>query len=91
MSVTFATVSGATYYVMVDGNSGNQEAFDIIATTPNDAIVARPDANFNVNPSSGCVPLTSVFQPSAKPSQLPTRVRASRNCRQSKEKARCPF
>ena len=65
MSVTFATVSGATYYVMVDGNSGNQEAFDIIATTPNDAIVARPDANFNVNPSSGCVPLTSVFQPSA--------------------------
>ena len=65
MSITFVTISGTTYYVMVDGNSGNQEAFDIIATTPNDAIVARPDANFNVNPSSGCTPLSSLFQPSA--------------------------
>ena len=65
MSITFVTISGTTYYVMVDGNGGNQEAFDIIATTPNDAIVARPDANFNVNPSSGCTPLSSLFQPSA--------------------------
>lgn len=65
MSLSFATTSGTTYYVMVDGNGGNQEAFDIIATTPNDAIVARPDANFNVNPSSGCISLSSLFQPSA--------------------------
>ena len=65
MSITFATISGTTYYVMVDGNAGNQEAFDIIATTPNDAIVARPDANFNANPSNGCIPLSSLLQPSA--------------------------
>ena len=58
----FATTAGTTYYIMVDGTGGNQEAFDILATTSNDAIVARPDANFNTNPSSGCVPLTVQLQ-----------------------------
>lgn len=57
MTMSFPTVSGITYYIMVDGNAGNQEAFDITATTPNDAVVARPDANFDVDPVSGCAPL----------------------------------
>jgi hypothetical protein len=62
MSMAFATTPGTTYYIMVDGTGGNQEAFDILATTSNDAIVARPDANFNTNPSSGCVPLNVQLQ-----------------------------
>ncbi len=57
MAITFATVAGTTYFVMIDGNSGNDETFDIIATTVDDAIVARPDANFNVDPPFGCTPL----------------------------------
>ncbi len=61
MSVSFAVVAGVTYYVMVDGNAGNQEAFNITATTPNDAIVARPATDFDVNPYSGCIPLTTVL------------------------------
>ena len=62
MSMNFATTAGTTYYIMVDGTLGNQEAFDILATTSNDAIVARPDANFNTNPSSGCRPLAVQLQ-----------------------------
>ena len=62
MSFNFATVAGTTYYIMVDGTGGNQESFDIIATTPDDAIIARPDANFNTNPSSGCVPINVLAQ-----------------------------
>jgi len=62
MSMNFPTIAGTTYYIMVDGTSGNQEAFDILATTSNDAIVARPDANFNTNPSSGCRPLAVQLQ-----------------------------
>ncbi len=58
MNVTFATTAGTTYYIMVDGTAGNQESFSILATTSNDAIIARPDANFNTNPSNGCGPLT---------------------------------
>ena len=57
MSVTFPTTSGTQYYIMVDGESGNQEGFNIVASTPNDAIIARPDANFNTNPNNGCAPL----------------------------------
>ena len=62
MNITFATVSGTKYYVMVDGAAGNQEAFNIIATTVNDAIIARPDANFNTNPANGCIPLSELLQ-----------------------------
>ncbi len=58
MSVTFATSLSTQYYVMIDGESGNQEAFNIVATTSNDAIVARPDANFNTSVYNGCVPLS---------------------------------
>lgn len=57
MAISFPTTAGTEYYIMVDGESGNQEAFNIVATTPDDAIIARPDANFNTNPSSGCAPL----------------------------------
>lgn len=57
MSLTFATIAGTVYYIMVDGTAGNAEAFNITATTSNDAIVSRPDANFNTNPASGCIPL----------------------------------
>ncbi len=61
MNIALATVAGTTYYIMVDGNTGNQESFDITATTPNDAIVARPNSNFDVNPYSGCIPLSTFF------------------------------
>ncbi|MFZ7115451.1 MAG: gliding motility-associated C-terminal domain-containing protein [Bacteroidota bacterium] len=57
MSVTFPTVASTQYYIMVDGESGNQEGFNIVASTPDDAIIARPDANFNTNPNNGCAPL----------------------------------
>ncbi|MBK7570888.1 MAG: gliding motility-associated C-terminal domain-containing protein [Bacteroidetes bacterium] len=57
MSITFPTVGGTQYYIMVDGESGNQEGFNIVANTPDDAIIARPDANFNTNPNNGCAPL----------------------------------
>lgn len=60
MSLTFAVTSGTLYYIMVDGQSGNQESFDITATSISNSIVARPDANFIVNPTNGCAPL-SVF------------------------------
>jgi hypothetical protein len=62
MSVSFPTIAGTQYYVMVDGTGGNQELFDILATTSNNAIVARPDANFNANPSYGCIPLPVFLQ-----------------------------
>ncbi|MBP6334520.1 MAG: PKD domain-containing protein, partial [Bacteroidia bacterium] len=62
MSMSFAIVAGTTYYIMVDGSSSNQEAFDILATTSDDAIVARPDADFNTSPFSGCSPLTVQLQ-----------------------------
>lgn len=62
MSLNFATTAGTVYYIMVDGNGGNQEAFDILATTSNDAITARPDANFNTNPAYGCFPLDVQLQ-----------------------------
>ncbi|MCX6290755.1 MAG: hypothetical protein NT126_03220, partial [Bacteroidetes bacterium] len=62
MSVTFNTTAGTTYYIMIDGTNGNQEAFNIVATTSDDAIIAKPDANFNTNPSNGCLPLSVTLQ-----------------------------
>ncbi|MBK5285692.1 MAG: hypothetical protein JJE25_09845, partial [Bacteroidia bacterium] len=56
-SISFATTPGTTYYIMVDGEAGNQEAFTITATTPDDGIIARPSANFDANPITGCVPV----------------------------------
>jgi gliding motility-associated-like protein len=65
MNIIFPISSGTTYYIMVDGNAGNQEAFDIVATTANNAIVARPDANFNTDPSYGCIPLNVALENTA--------------------------
>ena len=65
MNVSFPITTGVTYYIMVDGNAGNQEAFDIVATTLNNSIVARPDANFNTNPSYGCIPLNVLLENTA--------------------------
>ena len=62
INLNFATVAGTTYYIMVDGKAGNQEAFNITVTTANDAIIAKPDAQFNTNPTSGCVPLSEQLQ-----------------------------
>lgn len=62
MTLSFATTAGTIYYIMVDGASGNQESFDIVATTSNSAIVARPDANFNTNPANGCAPLNVLLE-----------------------------
>ncbi len=61
MSLTFPTTAGTTYYVMVDGQSGNQESFTIIATSSSNSIVARPSADFITNPSFGCAPLTTLL------------------------------
>jgi PKD repeat protein len=58
MSVTFATAAGTTYYIMVDGESGNGESFSITATSPTNSIVARPIATLAANPTNGCAPLT---------------------------------
>ena len=55
-SISFATAPGVIYHIMVDGEAGNQEAFTITATTPDDGIIARPAANFTANPIVACVP-----------------------------------
>lgn len=57
MSLNFAVAPGVLYYIMIDGASGNQESFEIQATSPGNSILARPDPNFNTNPASGCNPL----------------------------------
>ena len=62
MSINFPVAPGTLYYIMVDGTSGNQESFDIQATTPNGAILARPDPNFNTNPVNGCNPLNVLLE-----------------------------
>ncbi len=62
MSLTFPVAAGVNYYIMVDGTGGNQEAFDILATSAGNNILAKPDPNFNTNPSSGCDPLTVFLQ-----------------------------
>jgi gliding motility-associated-like protein len=55
MSVNFNATANTTYYIMVDGNNGNQESFTIQANST--IITARPDANFLTNPVNGCTPL----------------------------------
>jgi hypothetical protein len=60
MNLTFAVTSGATYYVMVDGSAGNQEAFTILATSATNSIIGRPLPGFIPSTFSGCAPL-SVF------------------------------
>jgi gliding motility-associated-like protein len=57
MSINFPTAAGTQYYIMVDGESGNGESFNITATSATSSIVARPDANFLPNPTNGCAPL----------------------------------
>src|SRR5690606_2293677 len=42
MTINFPVLAGVLYYIMVDGSNGNQESFEIQATTPNNAILARP-------------------------------------------------
>ena len=58
MSVTFAVLAGSTYYIMVDGSSGNQEAFTILATSATNSIIGRPLPGFIPSTFSGCVPLS---------------------------------
>ncbi len=65
MSVTFSTVAGTTYYIMVDGTNGNQEQFNIIATTTTDALISRPDAILDADPGSGCIPLSVLLHNSS--------------------------
>lgn len=70
-SISFATVAGVTYYIMVDGETGNQEGFTITATTPDDGIIARPSANFNANPIVACVPACVTLQNTTIPHGTP--------------------
>ena len=37
MTLNFSVASGITYYIMVDGSAGNEEAFTIVATATNNA------------------------------------------------------
>lgn len=55
LNLTFAITAGTTYYIMVDGEGGNQQDFFIDALSSD--IIASPDANFTANPSIGCAPL----------------------------------
>ena len=61
MSLNFITTIGTTYYILVDGNAGNQEAFDIIASSPDNGIVGRPEVNVTTDVIGGCIPLTVNF------------------------------
>jgi gliding motility-associated-like protein len=70
-SISFATTAGTTYYIMVDGELGNQEAFTITATTPDNGIIARPSANFNANPIVDCVPTCVTLQNTTIPHGTP--------------------
>lgn len=58
MTVTIPVSNGNTYFIMVDGTNGTEEAFDIIATATNDAIVGAPHTQFTTNVLRGCTPLT---------------------------------
>ena len=58
MTLNFAVSSGITYYIMVDGSAGNEEAFTIVATATNNAIVGAPQTQFTTNVLRGCTPLT---------------------------------
>lgn len=69
--INFATTAGTTYYIMVDGEAGNQEAFDIEVNTLDDAIIARPTTSFTANPLSGCVPLSVLLENTTQPHGTP--------------------
>ena len=58
MSVTFATTTGTTYYIMVDGTSGNSELFNI---TSSGDVKGRPVPVYTADSYTGCVPLTSTI------------------------------
>ena len=58
MNVTFAVLAGTTYYIMVDGASGNQESFSIQATSATSSILGRPIPGFIPSTVSGCAPLS---------------------------------
>src|SRR5258706_9597485 len=70
-SISFATAAGVTYYIMVDGEAGNQEVFTITATTPDDGMMARPTTSFVPIPADGCVPLCVLFQNATTPHGTP--------------------
>ncbi|MFN8145741.1 MAG: gliding motility-associated C-terminal domain-containing protein [Bacteroidia bacterium] len=57
MTLNFAVSNGNTYFIMVDGNAGNQEAFTIVATATNNAIIGAPQTQFTTNVLRGCTPL----------------------------------
>lgn len=58
MNVNFAVTAGQKYYVMVDGASGNQESFTILATSATSSILGRPQPAFIPSTISGCSPLS---------------------------------
>src|SRR5258708_3591171 len=58
MSITFATATDTVYHIMVSGKGSNTEAFDILATSATNSIIARPAPDFIANPSNGCIPLS---------------------------------
>ena len=62
MNLTFAVAAGSTYYIMVDGASGNQEGFTILATSATNSIIGRPLPGFIPNTFSGCAPLSVLLQ-----------------------------
>ena len=62
MNLTFAVAAGSIYYIMVDGASGNQEGFTILATSATNSIIGRPLPGFIPNTFSGCAPLSVLLQ-----------------------------
>ncbi len=58
MTSNFAVTNGTTYYILVDGSSGNQEDFSIVCSATNNSIVGTPQASFTTNVFRGCTPLT---------------------------------
>jgi hypothetical protein len=58
MNVSFAVSAGSTYFIMVDGSSGNQESFIIQATSATSSILGRPIPGFIPSTFSGCSPLS---------------------------------
>src|SRR5205085_10945013 len=55
-NLTFNVTAGVTYYIMVDGEFGNEQYFNIEAQ--GNTVIALPDANFSANPNHGCAPIT---------------------------------
>lgn len=57
MTLNFSVSAGITYFIMVDGSAGNEEAFTIVATATNNAIIGAPQTQFTTNVLRGCTPL----------------------------------